>query len=56
VSHLYFLHAGLDDNTAHKSWLANEVFAMQVAGLREALNMSGHDYNTVLSVTIAGYG
>ncbi|TDZ15137.1 Pantothenate transporter liz1 [Colletotrichum orbiculare MAFF 240422] len=25
-----------------------------VAGLREALNMSGHDYNTVLSVTTAG--
>jgi hypothetical protein len=29
---------------------------MQVAGLRESLNMSGNDYNTVLSVTIAGYG
>lgn len=27
---------------------------MQVAGLREALNMGGHDYNTVLSVTTAG--
>lgn len=26
----------------------------QVAGLREALNMKGHDYNTVLSVTTAG--
>ncbi|KAF9871135.1 major facilitator superfamily transporter [Colletotrichum karsti] len=25
-----------------------------VAGLREALNMKGHDYNTVLSVTTAG--
>ncbi|KXJ86008.1 major facilitator superfamily domain-containing protein [Microdochium bolleyi] len=25
-----------------------------VAGLREALNMGGHDYNTVLSVTTAG--
>ncbi|KAJ5405917.1 Major facilitator superfamily domain general substrate transporter [Penicillium sp. CMV-2018d] len=27
---------------------------MQVAGLRESLNMSGNDYNTVLSVTTAG--
>lgn len=26
----------------------------QVAGLREALDMKGHDYNTVLSVTTAG--
>ncbi|KAK1701590.1 major facilitator superfamily domain-containing protein [Colletotrichum acutatum] len=26
----------------------------KVAGLREALHMSGHDYNTVLSVTTAG--
>ncbi|KDN70217.1 putative major facilitator superfamily transporter [Colletotrichum sublineola] len=25
-----------------------------VAGLREALHMTGHDYNTVLSVTTAG--
>jgi ACS family pantothenate transporter-like MFS transporter len=45
-----------DDSTAHESWLANEKFPMQVAGLREDLNMSGHDYNTILSVTIAGYG
>ncbi len=45
-----------DDNTAHESWLANKDFLMQVAGLREDLNMSGYDYNTVLSVTIAGYG
>jgi ACS family pantothenate transporter-like MFS transporter len=44
-----------DDNTARRPWLANKVFTLQVAGLREALNMSGHDYNTVLSVTIAGY-
>jgi ACS family pantothenate transporter-like MFS transporter len=28
---------------------------VQVAGLRESLNMSGHDYNNVLSVTTAGY-
>lgn len=28
----------------------------QVAGLRESLNMSGHDYNNVLSLTTAGYG
>lgn len=27
---------------------------VQVAGLREALDMKGHDYNTVLSVTTAG--
>lgn len=26
----------------------------QVAGLREALDMKGHDYNTILSVTTAG--
>lgn len=26
----------------------------QVAGLRESLDMKGHDYNTVLSVTTAG--
>jgi ACS family pantothenate transporter-like MFS transporter len=41
--------------TLRESWLANEKFSMQVAGLRESLNMSGHDYNTVLSVTVAGY-
>ncbi|KAI8192379.1 Pantothenate transporter liz1 [Colletotrichum sp. SAR 10_65] len=29
-------------------------FFILVAGLREALNMKGHDYNTVLSVTTAG--
>lgn len=27
---------------------------VKVAGLREALDMSGRDYNTVLSVTTAG--